>query len=146
MVLADSHKIPPISWYSGTYSRESYHFRLRDYHPLWSNFPDCSANDMIFYSPTYLDFGPNKPHYPAHTTGLSLHVRRFRHVPRSLATTWGITIVFFSSGYLDVSVPRVSLHTLCIHVRILRHYSEWVVPFGNPRILGYFHLPVAYRR
>ena len=28
-------------------------------------------------------------------------------VPRSLATTWGITIVFSSSGYLDVSVPRV---------------------------------------
>jgi hypothetical protein len=31
--------------------------------------------------------------------------------PRSLAATYGITIVFFSSGYLDVSVPRVaSLH------------------------------------
>ena len=28
--------------------------------------------------------------------------------PRSLATTWGITIVFFSSGYLDVSVLRVN--------------------------------------
>ncbi len=29
--------------------------------------------------------------------------------PRSLATTYGITIVFFSCGYLDVSVPRVRL-------------------------------------
>ena len=29
--------------------------------------------------------------------------------PRSLATTCGITIVFFSCGYLDVSVPRVRL-------------------------------------
>ena len=29
--------------------------------------------------------------------------------PRSLAATGGITIVFFSSGYLDVSVPRVRL-------------------------------------
>jgi hypothetical protein len=28
--------------------------------------------------------------------------------PRSLATTYGITIVFYSSGYLDVSVHRVS--------------------------------------
>ena len=28
-------------------------------------------------------------------------------VPRSLAATQGITVVFFSSGYLDVSVPRV---------------------------------------
>ena len=31
-------------------------------------------------------------------------------LPRSLATTYGITIVFFSSGYLDVSVLRVCLH------------------------------------
>ena len=29
--------------------------------------------------------------------------------PRSLAATYGITVVFFSSGYLDVSVPRVCL-------------------------------------
>jgi hypothetical protein len=29
--------------------------------------------------------------------------------PRSLAATYGITFVFFSSGYLDVSVPRVRL-------------------------------------
>ena len=28
--------------------------------------------------------------------------------PRSIASTWGITIVLFSTGYLDVSVPRVS--------------------------------------
>ena len=28
-------------------------------------------------------------------------------VPRSLATTYGITFVFFSSAYLDVSVQRV---------------------------------------
>ena len=30
-------------------------------------------------------------------------------IPRSLATTSGITFVFFSSGYLDVSVLRVRL-------------------------------------
>ena len=29
--------------------------------------------------------------------------------PRSLAATYGITFVFFSSGYLDVSVLRVRL-------------------------------------
>src|SRR3954447_23474947 len=31
--------------------------------------------------------------------------------PRSLAATQGITVVFFSSGYLDVSVPLVYLDT-----------------------------------
>ena len=30
-------------------------------------------------------------------------------LPISLATTFGITVVFFSFGYLDVSVPRVPL-------------------------------------
>ena len=33
-------------------------------------------------------------------------------IPRSLAATDGITIVFSSSGYLDVSVPRVYLFRL----------------------------------
>ena len=37
-------------------------------------------------------------------------------LPRSLAATDGIDISFSSSGYLDVSVPRVPFHTLWIHV------------------------------
>ena len=37
-------------------------------------------------------------------------------LPGSLATTSGITVVFFSSGYLDVSVHRVPFHTLWIGV------------------------------
>ena len=36
-------------------------------------------------------------------------------LPRSLAATDGISVDFLSSGYLDVSVPRVPSHTLCIH-------------------------------
>ena len=38
----------------------------------------------------------------------------------SLAATPKITIVFFSSGYLDVSVQAVPLLTLCIGVRMIR--------------------------
>ena len=37
-------------------------------------------------------------------------------LPRSLAATYGIDVSFFSSGYLDVSVPRVPFHTLWIGV------------------------------
>ena len=36
-------------------------------------------------------------------------------LPRSLAATCGITFVFSSSGYLDVSVHRVPSHALWIH-------------------------------
>ena len=60
-------------------------------------------------------------------------------VPRSLAATEGITIVFSSSGYLDVSVHRVSLltdNTASLY---------WVAPFGNLRVESYLHLTVAYR-
>ena len=62
-------------------------------------------------------------------------------IPRSIATTKGITIVFFSSAYLDVSVQRVRLPYNGI-MPIARH---WVAPFGNLRINSYLHLPAAYR-
>ena len=35
--------------------------------------------------------------------------------PRSLATTSGVSVDVLSSGYLDVSVPRVGRVWLCIH-------------------------------
>ena len=59
--------------------------------------------------------------------------------PRSLATTNGITFVFSSSGYLDVSVPRVrplagGIPSVCR-----------VAPFGNLRIKPYVPVPAAYR-
>ena len=64
--------------------------------------------------------------------------------PRSLAATKGISIDFFSSGYLDVSVPRVCLVHLCIQCTIPP--KRWVSPFGNPRIKACCQLPEAYRR
>ena len=45
--------------------------------------------------------------------------QHFRAGPLSLAATQGISVDFFSSGYLDVSVPRVCLFNLCIQLKIL---------------------------
>ena len=42
-----------------------------------------------------------------------LHIRHWP-IPRSLATTNGVSVDVLSSGYLDVSVLRVCLHGLCI--------------------------------
>ena len=39
-------------------------------------------------------------------------------LPRSLATTGGISVDFFSSPYLDVSVQAVSPNRLCIHLKV----------------------------
>ena len=65
--------------------------------------------------------------------------------PRSLAATCGISVDFFSSPYLDVSVQAVPSLTLCIHVRVAALAGSGVSPFGNPRINAYLQLPVAYR-
>ena len=66
-------------------------------------------------------------------------------LPRSLATTSGISIDFFSSPYLDVSVREVPFLYLLIQYRITRHDSGWVAPFGDPRIIACLRLPVAFR-
>ena len=43
-------------------------------------------------------------------------------LPRSLAATCGIDVSFSSSGYLDVSVPRVPSGKLCIGLSVLKVY------------------------
>ena len=68
-------------------------FRVRGFHPLWQVFPGpfCYRHSCFMQS---------EPH-DARTMVWAL--------PRSLAATCGIILIFSSSGYLDVSVHRVSL-------------------------------------
>ena len=66
-------------------------------------------------------------------------------LPRSLATTSGISIEFSSSPYLDVSVQAVPHIYLCIQYMLHGHDSVWVSPFRNLRIIDHLHLPAAYR-
>ena len=66
-------------------------------------------------------------------------------LPRSLATTYGISVDVFSSPYLDVSVQAVPHVHLFYSMHVTQILSVWVAPFGNPRINGYLLLPVAYR-
>ena len=66
-------------------------------------------------------------------------------LPRSLATTCGISVDFFSSPYLDVSVQAVPLVHLCIQHTMTGHDSSRIAPFGYLRITAYLRLPVAFR-
>ena len=61
-------------------------------------------------------------------------------LPASLAATVGISFDFSSSGYLDVSVPRVPFL-----YRITTHDGSWVSPFGHLRINTCMQFPVAFR-
>ena len=51
-------------------------------------------------------------------------------LPLSLATTDGISFDFSSSGYLDVSLPRVPRIRLCVQ-RMLRDSSSRVFPHSD---------------
>ena len=67
-------------------------------------------------------------------------------LPRSLATTDGISVDVFSSPYLDVSVQAVPSVYLWIQYTVTGLDSGRVSPFGHPRIIACFRLPVAFRR
>ena len=63
-------------------------------------------------------------------------------LPRSLATTSGISVDVFSSPYLDVSVQAVPFIHLFYSVY---DTFRWVSPFGNLRIVTFLRFPEAYR-
>ena len=65
--------------------------------------------------------------------------------PRSLATTCGISVDFFSSPYLDVSVQAVPFIRLWIHRMMTGLEPRRIAPFGYPRIFACLQLPVAFR-
>ena len=104
-------------------------FRLRGSHTVSPAFPYRSANlSLRCVSPQPQRINPS-----------------VCPLPRSLATTGGISVDFSSSPYLDVSVqavPRVHLFDSMHADRVLLCR---VSPFGNLRINAYVPLPEAYR-
>ena len=104
-------------------------FRLRGYHPLWPAFPYRSANlSHRCVSPQPRRINP--PVCP---------------LPRSLATTCGISVDFSSSPYLDVSVQAVPHLRLFDSTQADRVLLCRVSPFGNLRVKAYVQLTAAYR-
>ena len=92
---AGSRRIPRAPRYSGAGLPQSSSFRVRASHPLRTHFPEGSATLM-----TRRGAGPTTPGAAARTAPVWAPAR-------SLATTCAIIVIFSSSGYLDVSVPRV---------------------------------------
>lgn len=46
------------------------------------------------------------------------------------------SIIFFSSGYWDVSLHQVPSLNLCIQFKVPRHSPRWVSPFRHSRVKG----------
>ena len=104
-------------------------FRIRGSHTLWPAFP-CRSSKLLSRCA-----GPQ----PQRINPLVWPL------PRSLATTSGISVDVSSSSYLDVSVQTVPRVHLFYSMHATGVLLQWVSPFGNPRIDGYLLLPEAYR-
>ena len=90
MVPPVSHGVSRVPRYSGS-DLKYFAFRLRGSHPLRQAFPDLSTK-LVLRDDRPQPRGINPSVWP---------------LPRSLATTCGISVDVFSSPYLDVSVQAV---------------------------------------
>ena len=92
MVLADSDRISRVPPYSGY---------CQDY--IYYMYGIITLFDWLFQNHSISKyFSILQPYNPGHA-----ETKPVQAVPISLATTLGIIIIFFSCGYLDVSVPHV---------------------------------------
>ncbi len=128
MVPPASHRVSRVQRYSG-YQLIQIAFRLRVSHPLRTAFPCRSARLLHRY------VGPQPRRINPSVCPL----------PRSLATTSGISVDFSSSPYLDVSVQAVPHVHLFYSMHVDRVLLCRVSPFGNLRIKVCVPLPEAYR-
>ena len=103
MVPAHSHKVSRVSWYSGS--------RLADSSFAYGAFTLSGWLSQNHSAKAHRSLPRSEPQ-GARTLVWAL--------PVSLAATPGIDVSFSSSGYLDVSVHRVPLHTLWIGVWMIR--------------------------
>ena len=105
MVSAHSHRVSRVPWYSGS----------------------CRVSSGFGYGALTLSGRLFQSRSPAVTESLMQSEPRDARItvwalPRSLAATYGIDVSFSSSGYLDVSVPRVPSGKLCIGLSVLKVY------------------------
>ena len=124
MVPADSRKVSRAPRYSGYY-QDLYRLTCTGLSP---SMIVLSKTFQFFVQSILQSYNPNI----AVTTLVWA-------TPRSLATTNGITFVFFSSRYLDVSVPWVCL------LADTMSSTQWVAPFGYLRINLYVPIPATFR-
>ena len=119
--------------------------RLRGCHPVPPALPGRSAPPPL---PAPGPAGPGRSH-PATPAGESTAVRARPPVwpwpPSARRYSGDLAVDFSSSGYLDVSVPRVVLPEAMCSPKGCQDSSWRVRPFGDPRVRGCVPLTADYR-
>ena len=117
---------------------------------VWPYSGTCAALSVFTYVVLTLS---DRPSHAVRLTTQVLNAVRTPEVfrlpvcplPRSLATTYGISFDVSSSPYLDVSVQAVPFQYLWIQYWIMKYELHWVAPFRYLRINGCLLLPEAFR-
>ena len=113
--------------------------------------PAAAGPPMPFRSPAGPAPGGGSPRMRGPATPSAeplpgMPARRFGHrSPFARRYSGSLEIDFLSSGYLDVSVPRVVLPTPMCSGWGYAHCCAWVRPFGDPRVEGCVLLAGDYR-
>jgi hypothetical protein len=135
MVLVDSHGISRVPRYSGTH-REPTGCRLPGCHRLWPIVPDRSTSWLVDHSLASKPDGPYNPNVHARWFGL------FRVRSPLLAES----LLFSVPADTEmVHFSALSSISLWIQLRIPRHDSRWVTPFGHLRVEACLQLTEAFR-
>ena len=87
---------------------------MEDGPPMFSQ--DITCPDLLVFTTKKISDTGLSPTLATLPNVFSYLQRSLRAGPRSLAATKGISVDFCSSGYLDVSVLRVSFVILCIQI------------------------------
>ena len=132
MVLPASHKVSRVSWYSGSCPLPS------DFgYGAFTLYGRLSQNRSPILRLTYDSPQPRRARTPVWALSLSL------------AATQKIDVSFFSSGYLDVSVPRVPSAHLWIQCTVTEvcsagfphsHIRGSVNICFSPRLFAAYHV------
>ena len=111
--------------------------------PTQEPFDTCNVTSCTGLSPPVVElsrtfhsqvaFSCEGPYYPSKETF------EVWAVPVSLAATKGIDFSFFSSGYLDVSVHRVSHSCLCIQHELIQESRDRRLFDNFPWLFAVFH-------
>ncbi len=130
VVPPDSSGVSRVPLYSGTQTIRWGHVSPTGLSPCLAGHP----RPLRLHAPCRRDKAPSGPYNPE-VTRTSVWAG-----PVSLAATPGISVDFFSWGYLDVSVLPVGSA-----LAVTAHDGRRVAPFGNPGITACVRLPQDYR-
>jgi hypothetical protein len=125
----DSVRVSRVPTYLG-YLQILSTFHLRDFHPLWLNFPEHSVmHQSIIKGPAT----PNRKRF-----GLDSSAFARRYLRNHYYFLFLRVLRCFTS-------PGITLKLYFIQTPVTEHYPCRVPPFGNLRIIACLPLPEAYR-